>query len=167
MSCCHISLTVGPSPRCAQVWTWRCTCRPTWGAVFGERFSGGNVEVIKDMVAAGFMGRKSGKGMYLYPKDTKERPINDGALEILKKYSLEPRGLSSDADIQLRLVARFVNEAVLCLQEGILASPVSVWGREAVGKEVVIWRRADFCMDWHRFRDFLKYSHIKFTTFYA
>ena len=94
------------------------------GAVFGERFSGGNVEVIKDMVAAGFMGRKSGKGMYLYPKDTKERPLNEGALEILKKYSLEPRGLSSDADIQLRLVARFVNEAVLCLQEGILASPV-------------------------------------------
>ncbi|XP_043234266.1 trifunctional enzyme subunit alpha, mitochondrial-like isoform X1 [Amphibalanus amphitrite] len=94
------------------------------GAVFGERFSGGNVEVIKEMVEAGFMGRKSGKGMYLYPKDTKERPINEGALEILKKYSLAPRGLSSDADIQLRLVARFVNEAVLCLQEGILASPV-------------------------------------------
>ncbi|XP_037068080.1 trifunctional enzyme subunit alpha, mitochondrial-like [Pollicipes pollicipes] len=94
------------------------------GQAFGDRFSGGNVEVIKDMVDQGFMGRKSGKGMYLYPKDSKDRPLNDGALAILKKYSLEPRGLSSDADIQLRLVARFVNEAVLCLQEGILASPL-------------------------------------------
>lgn len=63
--------------------------------------------------------------MYLYPKDTKDRPVNEGAVEILKKYSLEPRGLSGDADIQLRLVSRFVNEAVLCLQEGILASPVT------------------------------------------
>lgn len=29
------------------------------GAVFGERFSGGNVEVIKDMVAGGFLGELS------------------------------------------------------------------------------------------------------------
>jgi len=94
------------------------------GSVFGERFSGGNVEVIKEMVQQGFLGRKSGSGMYLYPKDSKDRPVNDGALAILKKYALEPRGVSTDADIQLRLVARFVNEAVLCLQEGILASPL-------------------------------------------
>lgn len=94
------------------------------GAVFGERFSGGNSEILNEMVKQGCMGRKSGKGMYMYPKDSKDRPVNEAALAILKKYALEPRGLSADSDIQLRLVARFVNEAVLCLQEGILASPL-------------------------------------------
>ncbi|XP_053982264.1 trifunctional enzyme subunit alpha, mitochondrial [Hylaeus volcanicus] len=92
--------------------------------VLGERFRGGDVNILSDMVRAGFLGRKSGKGIFVYEADTKNRDINLGALDILKKYKLEPKGSTSDQDRQLRMVSRFVNEAVLCLEENILANPL-------------------------------------------
>lgn len=93
---------------------------------FGERFSGGNLGVMEDMVKAGFMGRKSGKGIYIYEKGSRgSRDVNDAALEILRqKYSLQSKGANSVEDMQLRMVSRFVNEAVLCLEEKILDNPL-------------------------------------------
>lgn len=44
---------------------------------FGARFSGGNLSVMDDFVKAGFMGRKSGKGIYVYSKTSKSREINE------------------------------------------------------------------------------------------
>ncbi|GFR94904.1 fatty acid oxidation complex subunit alpha [Elysia marginata] len=95
---------------------------------FGSRLKGGDTEVLKTMVARGLLGRKAGKGVYVYEKGSKDRPENPEALEIIKNFSLtQPEGLD-DTDIQYhiqyRLVSRFVNEAVLCLQEGILLNPV-------------------------------------------
>lgn len=95
------------------------------GKAFGSRFGGGNVEVLKTMVEKGFKGRKSGKGCFVYGKGKKGKSVNADAEEILKKYKLSaPSTVTSDEDIQYRLVSRFVNEAVLCLQEGILTNPV-------------------------------------------
>lgn len=58
-------------------------------------------------------------------KGTKNRQVNEGAINILKKYQLTPPSPQTEEDMQLRMVSRFVNEAALCLQEGILNGPVS------------------------------------------
>lgn len=94
------------------------------GKAFGPRFGGGNINVLLDMVNAGFLGRKSGKGVYIYEKGKKKRPENDEAKTILEKYKLEPKAGVTDEDIQFRLASRFINEAVMCLQEGILENPL-------------------------------------------
>ncbi|ELU04463.1 hypothetical protein CAPTEDRAFT_162556 [Capitella teleta] len=94
--------------------------------VFGPRFGFGQNEtaLLKDMVAKGFLGRKSGKGVFNYQGSSKNREENAEAVEILKNYKLEPKLELTDENFRMRLLARFVNESVLCLQEGILDNPV-------------------------------------------
>ncbi|KAL3199951.1 hypothetical protein MRX96_013434 [Rhipicephalus microplus] len=94
------------------------------GKEFGSRFQGGNPQILKDMVAAGFLGRKSGKGCYIYKPGVKDRPINAEAESMLKKYALPKKLDNTVEELQFRLASRFINEAVLCLQEGVLANPV-------------------------------------------
>ncbi|KAK5886701.1 hypothetical protein CesoFtcFv8_017706 [Champsocephalus esox] len=95
------------------------------GKAFGSRFGGGNVEVLKTMVEKGFKGRKSGKGCYVYQPGLKTKDVNPEIGDILEKFKLTPNpAVSSDSDVQFRLVSRFVNEAVMCLQEGILNGPL-------------------------------------------
>lgn len=75
---------------------------------FGERFAGGDLGVMSDLVKAGFMGRKSGKGVFMYEGAKKgSREVNPDALAILReKYALVPKGADSTEDLQLRLVSR-------------------------------------------------------------
>lgn len=75
---------------------------------FGERFAGGDLGVMQDLVKAGFMGRKSGKGVYIYEGSSRgSRDVNQDALAILReKYALIPKGADSTEDLQLRLVSR-------------------------------------------------------------
>ncbi|XP_074598615.1 monolysocardiolipin acyltransferase Mtpalpha isoform X2 [Brevipalpus obovatus] len=94
--------------------------------IFKDRIRGGSRELGEAMLAAKFFGRKAGKGWYIYPSDKKkgERQMNPEALDLLKKYSQQPKLANTDEEVQMRLVTRFVNEAILCLEEGVLHNPL-------------------------------------------
>jgi len=92
---------------------------------FGERFGGGNPEVLKGLVDAQMMGRKSEKGLFVYAKGSKDRPTNQEGMNIIKKFAtVAPAATAGDDDIVLRMVTRFANEAVASHQDGILATPL-------------------------------------------
>ena len=92
------------------------------GKAFGDRFAGGNPDMLKQFTEKKFLGRKSKKGFFIYDGGKGERAVNNDAMNIVKTFALEPRGLDADQDIQHRIALRFVNESVLCLQDGILKS---------------------------------------------
>uniref|UniRef100_A0A2I3GIF0 Trifunctional enzyme subunit alpha, mitochondrial n=1 Tax=Nomascus leucogenys TaxID=61853 RepID=A0A2I3GIF0_NOMLE len=90
----------------------------------GERFGGGNPELLTQMVSKGFLGRKSGKGFDIYQEGVKSKNLNSDMDSILVSLKTPPKSeVSPGEDIQFCLVTRFVNEAVMCLREGILAMP--------------------------------------------
>ncbi|CAJ0595187.1 unnamed protein product [Cylicocyclus nassatus] len=93
------------------------------GKALGPRVHGGSVELLEEMAGAGLKGRKTGKGIYVYESKGKKK-INEDAVKIIQKYKLTPpSSCSSTEDRQLRLATRFVNEALLCLEEGVISSP--------------------------------------------
>lgn len=99
-------------------------------ADLGDRMKGGDASLLGQMVEKGWLGRKAGKGFYLYPKDAKKgakRELNPEMLALLKEH-LTAKGVTSEAkisveDLQMRMISRFVNEAAYCLQDGIIRAP--------------------------------------------
>jgi len=91
----------------------------------GERFIGeeDSMDMMKEILDFGYLGRKSGMGFFMYnsPEVNIERDVNPEIGPILEKYALKAKGGTSDEDLKYRMLMRTVNEAVLCLQEGILS----------------------------------------------
>jgi enoyl-CoA hydratase/long-chain 3-hydroxyacyl-CoA dehydrogenase len=91
---------------------------------------GGDPTLIAEMVKKGWLGRKSGKGFYMYPKDAKkgaEKQLNPEMLAMLKEIR-QLKGTAGSTppsveDVQNRIMARFVNECVFCLQDGVIRAP--------------------------------------------
>lgn len=70
----------------------------------------------------GYYGKKNKKGFYRYDLKKKKgmRPIDTKVLEILRSA---PQRRAETHEIQDRVSLMMINEALLCLQEGIIASP--------------------------------------------
>lgn len=90
----------------------------------GDRMGGGTLEAMTAHVEAGYLGRKAGKGFFLYKDGKSTRELNPGATAILAKYKKSDSAKNlSDEELARRMVLRFVNEAAYCLQDGIIRSP--------------------------------------------
>lgn len=66
---------------------------------------------LREMVEAGQLGRKSGRGFYTYDKRGQPRRSGAGNTQV---------------PVQDRLIMRLVNEAMACLREGVVESPDAV-----------------------------------------
>jgi 3-hydroxyacyl-CoA dehydrogenase/enoyl-CoA hydratase/3-hydroxybutyryl-CoA epimerase len=76
----------------------------------------------RELVDAGYKGRKNKKGFYKYESGSKKKKeVNS---EIYSFFGGTDRKKFPDEEIQQRLALVMVNEAVLCLQENILTNPV-------------------------------------------
>ncbi|MGY5537848.1 fatty acid oxidation complex subunit alpha FadJ [Vibrio brasiliensis] len=82
----------------------------------GERFQG--PDVFDKLLNDGRKGRKSGKGFYTYKGKKK-----DVDKSVYKLLALKPESKLAEREIALRCVLPMLNEAVRCLDEGIIRSP--------------------------------------------
>ena len=74
----------------------------------------------KELVDAGYKGRKNKKGFYKYENGSKKKEVNS---DIYEFFGGSNRKKFEDIEIQERLSLVMINEAVLCLQESILQNP--------------------------------------------
>jgi 3-hydroxyacyl-CoA dehydrogenase / enoyl-CoA hydratase / 3-hydroxybutyryl-CoA epimerase len=85
---------------------------------FGERMR--PAPLNKKVVEAGRLGKKTGKGIYEYGKDGRDRKFNP---EIYGLLGVTPQsgGVSAEEIVE-RCVLPMINEAARCLEEGVVAS---------------------------------------------
>jgi 3-hydroxyacyl-CoA dehydrogenase/enoyl-CoA hydratase/3-hydroxybutyryl-CoA epimerase len=94
------------------------------GAVLAEAFGARMApsEAMRRVVAAGRTGRKGGSGFYEYDDAGQKGDVDDSVYQLLGAQR-RPAADIDGGEIAERCVLAMVNEAALCLQEGILRSP--------------------------------------------
>ncbi|MDR3418930.1 MAG: fatty acid oxidation complex subunit alpha FadJ [Nevskia sp.] len=93
---------------------------PVLAAAFGERMTPPQASAA--MIEAGFLGRKAGKGFYLYDAAKKGgKPVNAGLHRLL---GVKLGRKMEAAEIAGRCAWMMINEAAHCMQDGILFEPM-------------------------------------------
>ena len=81
-------------------------------------------DTLEKMIAKGWLGKKSGRGFYVFPekKGAKEEPA--AGLDFLQT---DGKGRAqNDATLADRMVLIMINEAARCLEEGVVDAPADV-----------------------------------------
>jgi len=91
------------------------------GAAFADRGLGSS-EALPKMYEAGFQGRKNRKGFYLYPKKKKTKGPKPVNTDVYRFFGGPDRRAVAPDEIRDRMALLMVNEAVHCLDEGVIAS---------------------------------------------
>lgn len=76
-------------------------------------------DLSKKIASSGFLGKKNGKGFYLYDEKGIEKGPNLEVLEILPKK----KKIMDEIEIQKRVFLPMINEASMILDEGLVAGP--------------------------------------------
>jgi enoyl-CoA hydratase/long-chain 3-hydroxyacyl-CoA dehydrogenase len=93
----------------------------------GSRVGAADPRLLDDVLAAGMKGRKTGKGMFVYPKGGK-KTINPDMVKLIEEVRAATNRKQmaiTDEDVQQRMSVRFMNEAALCIQDEIIDNPTA------------------------------------------
>merc|ERR1711937_931087 len=95
-------------------------CNPMYGA----RMNGGDVAFLEKLFDAGFGGKKTGKGVFDYSDKKSKGVVSDGFKKLQSEMKVNPsHGATSDEVLVDRILLRYTNEAALCIQEEVIATP--------------------------------------------
>jgi len=88
--------------------------------------SGSDQNLMQVVVDKGFLGKKTGKGFYLHDAKNKKGPkvVNPEIEAMLKQVVKPPAERIRVEEMQERVSHRLMNEAIMCLQDGIIANAV-------------------------------------------
>jgi len=95
----------------------------------GVRMEGADLSFLDALVAEKILGKKTSAGFFTYSKGkggkvSGGKALNPRVLELLKPYQAKvAQRTPPEEEIQHRMAGRFVNEAALCLQDGVISSP--------------------------------------------